>query len=69
MNYASMAQRIRHERVELLRAYAHAGYRPAWGKLVYMAVGLDLPFDQIVEMEETGELVDQALNNPFVERP
>lgn len=40
MNYRAMAQAIRNERVELLRLAAQAGYRPAWQKLVLMAMGM-----------------------------
>lgn len=65
MNYRAMAEAIRNERVELLRSYAEAGYRLAWSKLVYMAIGMDLPFDELAEYERVGDLVEQALNNPY----
>lgn len=63
-----MAQAIRDERVELILSYAVAGYTPAWSKLVYMAVGMDLPIDKILELDHAGDLFQQAQENPYTAR-
>jgi hypothetical protein len=65
-DYRRAAQQIREARVDLLRAHAEAGYRPAWSKLVYMGMGMDMSFAQIEEMDRVGEQIEQALRNPYV---
>ena len=61
MNYRAMAQAIRNERVELLCKYAEAGYRPAWQKLVLMAMGMDYAGLEDLENDRTWKPLPEQL--------
>jgi hypothetical protein len=64
-DYRRASEQLREARVDLLRTHAKNGYRPAWSKLVYMAAGMDMSFDQIEEMDRVGEHIAQAMENPY----
>lgn len=63
MNYRAMAQAIRNERVELLRMYAEAGYRPALAKIGYMAMGLDVALQLIVDVDNGCRVLERTVRD------
>lgn len=65
MNYQSMAMTLRDERWEMFREYAKAGYLPAWSKVLFLAMAVDMPLACIDEFHRSGDVLEQELRNPY----